>query len=293
MDILQNIVVDVDGDESDLINFGFFSFRFVFSLQQLQQTVAQAQQQSAIHLITTGSVGTPHTHYHHSSVATSGVTPPPSAAPTAALSPPPSQPTLSQQPLPSISSQSLQSPLHAQISAGRPGAHNTSMVVTNQSTNPSKIVCSAIRSQQPHLGHATGATNTLHNFAREVNKPVAAVTPLSLSTSVFVPPTITALNPALFAATIQQQQQQQVQQLQAVAAKVAQTAAITSTPQSQPPQSALLIGIDTITQDKKTTGATGSILPTVGTSRKKNFQPDSRWSGSDDKLLFLAGPRLK
>ncbi|VDM09976.1 unnamed protein product, partial [Wuchereria bancrofti] len=96
-----------------------------------------------------------------------------------------------------------------------------------------------------------------------------------------------------FAATIQQQQQQQVQQLQAVAATVARTATTTSAPQSQAPQPALLIGVDTTAHDKKTATTSGSVLATVGTSRKKNFHPDSRWSGLDEKLLFLAGPRLK
>ncbi|VIO99339.1 ELM2 domain containing protein [Brugia malayi] len=273
--------------------------------QHLQQTVAQTQQQSAIHLVTSGSIGTAHTHYHHPavlSVATPGVTPPPSLPATAPpLPPPPPPPTLPSTlppppppppPPPSLpsqlSSQSLQSP---HIAAVHSGAHISSTIVTKPSLSPSKIVCTTIRNQQSHLGHVTGATTAMHNFAREVNKPVAAVTPLSLSTSVLVPPTITAVNPALFAATIQQQQQ--VQQLQAVAATVARTATTTSAPQSQAPQPALLIGVDTTAHDKKIATTSGSVLATVGTSRKKNFHPDSRWSGLDEKLLFLAGPRLK
>lgn len=285
----------------------------------MQQTVAQTQQQNAIHLVTTGSVGTTHTHYHHPtvvSIATPGVTPPPSlsaapslplpAAAPPSLPPPPPPPTLPPPPppppspppsLPSLpssqlASQPLQSPLQAQIAAVHSGAHITNTIVTKPSLNPSKLVCTTIRNQQSHLGHVTGAATAMHNFAHEVNKPIAAVTPLSLSTSVLVPPTIAAVNPALFAATIQQQQQQQVPQLQAVAT-VARASTTTSAPQSQVQQPALLIGIDTIAHDKKTATATGSVLATVGTSRKKNFQPDSRWSGLDEKLLFLAGPRLK
>uniref|UniRef100_A0A158Q878 Metastasis-associated protein MTA3 n=1 Tax=Elaeophora elaphi TaxID=1147741 RepID=A0A158Q878_9BILA len=278
--------------------------------QHLQQAIAQTQQQNAIHLVTTGSVGTAHTHYHHPtvvSVATSGVTPPPSfSAAAPSLPPPPPPPTLPPPPpppplppsLPSLPSsqlvsQPLQSPLQAPIAAVHSSTLTTSTIVTKPSLSPSKIVCTNIRNQQSHLGHVTGAANAVHNFSHEANKPVAAVTPLSLPTSVLVPPTIAAVNPALFAATIQQQQQQQqVPHLQAVAT-IARTTTTTSAPQSQVPQPALVIGIDTIAHDKKTAiSTTGSVLATVGTSRKKNFQPDSRWSGLDEKLLFLAGPRL-
>ncbi|KAM3716312.1 Metastasis-associated protein [Dirofilaria immitis] len=276
--------------------------------QHLQQTVAQTQQQNAIHLVSTGTIGTAHAHYHHPTVVpitTHGVTPPPSLPTTAisapSLPPPPPPPSLPPPPpppsLPSLPpTQPLQSPLQSQMAAVHSGAHISSTTVTKPSLNPNKFVCTTIRNQQSHIGHVTGAATVtaMHNFAHEANKPVAAVTPLSLPTSVLVPPTIATVNPALFAATIQQQQQQQqqVQQLQAVATN-ARTSTTTSAPQSQIPQPALLIGIDTITHDKKTATATGSVLATVGTSRKKNFQPDSRWSGLDEKLLFLAGPRLK
>lgn len=113
----------------------------------------------------------------------------------------------------------------------------------------------------------------------ESAKPVATVTPLSLPTSVLVPPTIAAVNPALFAATLQQQQQQHVQQqLQAAVSTV------------RPTSSSLGVSMEAFAAAV----AAGSVDKKVlAPSVLRKACVDSRWSGADDKLLFLAGPKLK
>ncbi|VDN17108.1 unnamed protein product [Gongylonema pulchrum] len=153
-----------------------------------------------------------------------------------------------------------------------------------------------------HLGQITAtaaaAAVASHSVTYETRKPVATVTPLSLPASVLVPATV---NPAFFAATVQQQQHAQLQAV-AAAAAASRSSTIAGYPISQP--SSLLIGIDTLAgADRKaassaaaTAAATATgpvVLTAVGSASRKKGPPDSRWSGADDKHLFLAGPRLK
>ncbi|VDN04380.1 unnamed protein product [Thelazia callipaeda] len=250
----------------------------VVKRSHLQQTVSQPQ--SAVHLVPAGS--TIHSHYHHPTLVpiastTPGATPPPPALPPSQLTP-----------------QTLQAvPQSSQIAAIHSGAHITNAIL-NRSLSPGKVVCNTVRNQQPHLAHVTNST--MHTFAHESNRPVAAVTPLSIPTSVLVPPTIASVSPALIAATIQQQQQAQRIQAMGTASRIATTTAATTTPpQTQIPQPALLIGIDSAMHDRKIVATTTSTTApaTASTSRIRNTHADSRWSGMDEKLLFLAGPRLK
>lgn len=85
-------------------------------------------------------------------------------------------------------------------------------------------------------------------------KPVAAVPPLSLPTNVHLPPNLALQKAALLVAA------QQASVSRAVAAASAAVAA-----SSKDASSAM----------------------------RKKQTPDSRWSGADERLLFLAGPRLK
>uniref|UniRef100_A0A914ZVP2 Metastasis-associated protein MTA3 n=1 Tax=Parascaris univalens TaxID=6257 RepID=A0A914ZVP2_PARUN len=85
-------------------------------------------------------------------------------------------------------------------------------------------------------------------------KPVAAVPPLSLPTNVHLPPNLALQKAALLVAAQQ--------------ASVSRAVAVAS-------------------------AAVAASSKDASSAMRKKQTPDSRWSGADERLLFLAGPRLK
>ncbi|VDM45356.1 unnamed protein product [Toxocara canis] len=109
--------------------------------------------------------------------------------------------------------------------------------------------------QKSSAATVTGGSNKSARSQVHDPKPVAAVPPLSLPPNVHIPPNLALQKAALLVAA------QQASVSRAVAAASAHVAASSK---------------DVVS----------------GVVRKKQT-PDSRWSGADERLLFLAGPRLK